>query len=273
MNIIPIPFSPRGFMNYVLSLAFALFTVVAQASNSQPTSFDHQHLGLDALLVKHTSQRDGQTWVDYAGLKEKSRAELQAYLRSLSAVTKAQYQGFSESERLAFLINAYNAFTLEWILIHHPVKSIKDTGSLLSSPWKKTFPGYKLLGEKFTLDNIEHERIRAEFKEPRIHFAVNCASIGCPSLRPKSYTGAGLKAELAEAERVFFQNPGKFVVKNKRAHLSAILDWYGEDFEKVFGSVEAYVGERARFYGVAGDLPAQGFDIDFLDYDWKLNGK
>lgn len=259
-------------MKFFLSVLF-LFSTLAYASNTLPLNFDHSHAKFDGLLTSYTTQKDGQTWVDYVGFKASGRKDLQTYLRALSAVTPAQYQAFSGDQRLAFLINAYNAFTLEWILIHHPVKSIKDTGSLLSSPWKKEFPGYKLLGSKFTLDNIEHERIRVEFNEPRIHFAVNCASIGCPSLRPKAYTGSGLQAELAEAELAFFKNPGKFFVKNKTAHLSSILNWYGEDFEKVFGSVEAYVSERAKFYGVAGDLPAQNIDIEFLDYDWKLNGK
>lgn len=252
---------------------FLLFSLLAHATDSAPLAFDHSHAKFDVLLADFTTQKDGQTWVDYLGLKARGRSELHGYLRALSAVTKADYETFSADQRLAFLINAYNAFTLEWILIHHPVKSIKDTGSLLSSPWKKVFPGHKLLGSKFTLDSIEHERIRVEFKEPRIHFAVNCASIGCPSLQPKAYTGSGLQAELAQAELAFFKNPGKFFVKNKTAHLSAILDWYGEDFENVFGSVEAYVVERAKFYGVAGDLPSQNIDIEFLDYDWKLNGK
>jgi hypothetical protein len=259
-------------MRFLLPLVL-LFSVSTKASTTLPVAFDHSHGKFDGLLGDFTSQKDGQTWVDYQGLKARGRGDLQTYLRALSAVTPAQYQGFTGDQRLAFLINAYNAFTLEWILIHHPVRSIKDTGSLLSSPWKKVFPGYRLLGSKFTLDNIEHERIRVEFKEPRIHFAVNCASIGCPSLRPKAFTGAGLQAELAETELAFFRNPGKFFVKNKTVHLSAILDWYGEDFEAVFGSVEAYVVERAKFYGVAGDLPAQNIDIEFLDYDWKLNGK
>lgn len=257
----------------ILSVFFLLLSFSVHSSNTLPVSFDHSHAKFDELLRSYTIQKDGQTWVDYSGFKARSRTDLQSYLRSLSGVTPGQYKSFTADQRLAFLVNAYNAFTLEWILIHHPVKSIKDTGSLLSSPWKKTFPGYKLLGDKFTLDNIEHDRIRAEFKEPRIHFAVNCASIGCPSLRPRSYTASGLQAELGEAEEAFFKNPGKFYVKNKKAYLSSILDWYGEDFENVFGSVEAYIVERAKFYDVAGDLPAQNIEIDFLDYDWNLNGK
>lgn len=254
-------------MKVFLSLLWLLsFTAFGQ-------TFDHGHLKFDQILGAHASQKGGQTWIDYVGMKSRSRKDLQAYLTSLSTVSIEQYKAFTPDQRLAFLINAYNAFTLEWILIHHPVKSIKDTGSFLSSPWKKEFPGYKLLGGKFTLDSIEHDRIRKEFKEPRIHFAVNCASIGCPSLSPRAYTGNGLQAELAAAEAAFFKNTGKFIVKNKKAYLSSILDWYGDDFKAVFGSVEAYVLERSKFYGVAGDLPAKDIDIDFLDYDWSLNGK
>lgn len=250
-----------------------LLSFAAHGSRTQPVNFDHEHANFDALLGQYTTQKEGQTWVDYEGFKKTGRTSLQTYLQTLSKVTLGQYKAFTPDQRLAFLINAYNAFTIEWILIHHPVKSIKDTGSILSSPWKKEFPGYKLLGQKFTLDNIEHERIRVEFKEPRIHFAVNCASVGCPSLSPRAYTGSALQEQLAKAELEFFKNPGKFIVKNRKAYLSSILDWYGEDFEAVFGSVEAYVLERSKFYGVSGDLPAQNIDIDFLDYDWNLNGK
>lgn len=259
-------------MRFIFFILLA-FSISAQGTESNPLNFDHNHPEFSSLLSNYTQQKDGQTWVDYTGLNSKGRSQLQAYLRNLEAVSMEQYQGFSEDQRLAFLINAYNAFTIEWILIHYPVKSIKDTGSFFSSAWKKTFPGYKLLGKKFNLDNIEHDRIRVEFKEPRIHYAVNCASIGCPSLRSKAYTGENIKAELSQAEESFFKNPGKFIVKNKVAHVSSILDWYGGDFANVFGSLESYIIERSKFYQVAGDLPQKNIKIDFLSYSWKLNGK
>lgn len=244
---------------FVSSIAFAI---------------DHNHSSFTKILENNTSQKDGQTWVDYAHLVKTDRKILKEYLNELEEVTSAQYSSFSKDQKLAFLINAYNAFTLEWIAEHYPVKSIKDTGSFLRSPWKTTFPKYKFLGESFTLDSIEHDRIRKEFNEPRIHFAVNCASIGCPSLMTTAFSAKDLEKQLAQAEEAFFRNPDKFQAKGNKIKLSPILDWYGDDFKKVHGSVEKYIFKRAKKMGLLKDInDASELKIDFMDYNWDLNGK
>ena len=235
-------------------------------------AFDHTHAAFTKILQTRTQQKQGQTWVNYTDLKNQSRSELQAYLRGLEAFSADEFALATKPQRLAFLINAYNAFTLEWILIHHPVKSIKDTGSLFSSPWKKTFPGFKLLGQNFTLDKIEHEWIRGNFTEPRIHFAVNCASLGCPSLARRAYTGTGLEQELAAAEREFFFNPRHFKLDGKSVSVSSILDWYGGDFEKVHGSLGNYLSRKALEFALTKEA-IPNLKISFSDYDWSLNGK
>jgi hypothetical protein len=196
---------------------------------------------------------------------------LNAYLKSLSHVKKSQFAVFTPQEQLAFLINAYNAFTVKLILDHHPVKSIKDTGTLITSPWKKKF--FNLLEEESHLDRVEHDLIRGKFAEPRIHFAVNCASIGCPSLMRKAFTATGLEQELTFAEKEFFTNSAKVKFLSGELQVSKILDWYGDDFRKKYGSLEKYLMERAAHYKIMSSPESQKFKVSFLEYDWSLNGE
>lgn len=254
-----------------MKVVFCLFFFIT--FNLYGKEFDHEHVQFSAILKNSTYQKDGQTWVDYSQIKKSYRPQLKNYLNSLSSVSKNQYQNFNKDERLAFLINAYNAFTIEWIIQHYPVKSIKDISKFFLNPWKQKIAGYKLFGDEFTLDNIEHDQIRVQFNEPRIHFAVNCASIGCPSLRQSAYTAKMLDKELSEAEEAFFKNPKKFRVSGQKIYINPIFDWYRDDFKKKFGSLDFYIAERAEFYGIAKGLPKKYLSIIFLEYDWSLNGK
>ena len=143
-------------------------------------AFDHSHAQWDALTKKHVVWLPGghASQIDYKGFQA-DRQALKTYLDGVSSVNQADYDGWSKSQKLAFLINAYNAFTIELVLTEYPeVKSIKDLGSLVRSPWKKKF--FTLLGKEHGLDDIEQGMIRApgSFDEARIHMAVNCASIG-----------------------------------------------------------------------------------------------
>ncbi len=248
-------------------ICFLFFFVIMQVH-----AFDHTHQNFSEILQKHTLTNLGQTWVNYSEMRSQSRTALQQYLKDLEKLSADEFAQFSKNERLAFLLNAYNAFTLEWIALHYPVNSIKDTGSIFSSPWKKTFPGFKLLGQSFTLDKIEHEWIRENFNEPRIHFAVNCASQGCPSLRRKAFSAIGLEEELKEVEEEFFLNTRHFRLEGTKASVSSILDWYGDDFKKVHGSLAKYLGKKAQEYGISSAL-VHNINISFTDYDWSLNGK
>ena len=181
--------------------AVAALTVLAglpQAASAQ--TFDHGHGAWTALLKKHVLVvRGGQaSQVRYAGFAA-DRAAVKAYLDSLSGVSEAAFARFDKAQQMAFLINAYNAFTVELILTRWPkLESIKDIGSLLQSPWKPKW--VPLLGGKVSLDDIEHEmlRKRGRYDDPRIHFAVNCASIGCPALREEAFEAARLDAQLDE---------------------------------------------------------------------------
>lgn len=225
------------------------------------SAFDHTHKDFSVVLGKYVSFADKQSLVQYAKLKKESK-KLEAYLKSLSSVSKDEYKKFSKDEQLAFLINAYNAFTLKLIINHYPIKSIKDTGSLFTNPWKKKF--FTFLGEKNYLDHIEHGMIRRDFKEPRIHFAVNCASVGCPSLQTQAFTPKNLEELLEKGAQHFIKNEEKNRVKGNKLYLSKIFKWYGSDFE-ILGGFKQYVMKTLKLKG--------DYEIEFMSYDWNLNDK
>lgn len=219
--------------------------------------------------------------MDYRGFAA-DRGALKAVLAALSAVPAATFAAWPRAERQAFLINAYNAFTVELILTRYPdLKSIKDLGSLLSSPWKPKW--IALLGDTVSLDDIEHAmlRKRGAYDDPRVHFAVNCASVGCPALREEAFTGARLDAQLDEQALRFMsdRSRNRWNATRQRLELSKIFDWFGEDFRlghRGIGSLGAFA---ARYADVLADAPADReriravtADITYLDYDWALNG-
>ncbi len=230
-------------------------------------AFDHGHKAFDEILQKRVIFKGNQSSVDYKGIKEEDSKKLSIYLKSLSSVSKKEYRSFSKDERLAFLINAYNAFTIDKIVKNYPVKSIKDLSTSVfgvpvpgKSVWDEKF--FKFLGKKRSLNDIEHGMIRKSFKEPRIHFAVNCASIGCPSLANNAFVASSLDAQLEKAALNFLNNKMKNKVKGKTIYHSKIFTWYGGDFE-VIGGFKKYIKTKL---GLSGK-----FDFEDLDYDWNLN--
>lgn len=272
--------APRARRTWLAAALAAAATAAAPRVRAQ--AFDHVHAAWTALLRRHVRLvRGGQAaQVDYAGLSAE-RAALKAYLDSLSAVTPGTFGGWTKAERQAFLVNAYNAFTIELILTRHPdLKSIKDLGPLFGSPWKpKWIP---LLGGKVSLDDIEHAmlRRRGDYDDPRVHFAVNCASIGCPALREEAFVAARLDAQLDEQAARFMSDRtrNRFNPQRGRLELSKIFDWYGEDFRLGHRGIASLPAFAARHADRLADLPADreriragAVDIAFLDYDWSLN--
>jgi hypothetical protein len=243
-------------------------------------AFDQSHAAWDALLKRHVvvAPTGAASRTDYAGFRV-DQAALQAYLDELSSVTQPEYLGWKREQRLAFLINAYNAFTVKLVLTRYPeLASIKDLGTLLSSPWKKEF--FTLLGAARSLDAVEHGLIRSPgaFDEPRIHFAVNCASVGCPMLRAEAYTGERLNLQLEDAARRFLsdRSRNRFDSASGALQVSKIFDWYGGDFEKSGArSVAGFLSRYAELLADADAARALVRDgrapVRFLDYDWKLN--
>jgi hypothetical protein len=264
----------------MLQAAGAALLAVPLRARAQ--AFDDSHAAWTALLGRHVVLlRGGQaSQVRYTGFAAE-RAALKAYLDALSAVPEATFRGWRPAARQAFLINAYNAFTVELILTKYPaLKSIKDLGSLLSSPWKPKW--VPLLGGRLSLDDIEHGLLRARgvYDEPRVHFAVNCASVGCPMLREEAFTAEGLPAQLQQQTERFMadRTRNRWNAGRGRLELSRIFDWYGEDFalgHQGIRSLKAFAGQHADRLA---DAPAGrerlrtgAFDIAFLDYDWALN--
>jgi hypothetical protein len=238
----------------------------------------------NTLLNRHVKPINSghSSAIDYAAIQQE-RAILTRYLNQLSQITQAEFDAWDKASQLAFLINAYNAWTVELILTKYPdIDSIKELGGLFSSPWDKSF--IPLLGKTRSLNDIEHTLIRGSdrYNDPRIHFAVNCASIGCPALREEAYTGAKLELQLTEQTERFLADNSRNYAKGDSLYLSSIFKWYGDDFTKGFRnthSIEAFLLLYSNSdKGVLTLTPAQRqaaekqqLDIEFLDYDWSLN--
>ena len=249
---------------------------------SAQSSFDHSHANWDALLKKHVRLivNGHASQVDYRGLLA-DRVALVQYLKALSAVTPAQYAGWSKAQQYAFLANAYNAFTIEKILTRYPdIKSIRDFGRVIGNPWKDEF--FTLLGGKRSLDWIEHETMRAPgaFDDPRVHVAVNCASIGCPMLGRDALLAERLDAQLDDLFRRFMSDRtrNRYDPPAQAVELSSIFDWYGKDFtqgHKGFASVQdvvaTYADQLADSAQDRARLRSKAVPVKFLEYDWRLN--
>lgn len=247
-------------------LSAVIFTTILAACSVQGNTGDSQpisHKSLDAILKEYVTQ---EGWVDYQGLLQE-RSKLDDYLQLLSKHHPNE-KNWSRNERLAYWINAYNAFTLQLILDHYPVESIKDIKKgipFVNTVWDIKF--INIQGKEYDLNNIEHGIIRPEFNEPRIHFAVNCASYSCPVLQNFAYTAENLDWQLDHAAKEFINDAKRNRISENSLGLSKILSWYGGDFKENGKDVLDYV----RQYSTE-DI-AENPDVDYLEYNWKLNDK
>lgn len=238
---------------------------------SQSFAFDHTHKIFNELLERNCIHHEFSTQVRYENIKNNEVKNLDRYLKELSQVTKDEYNTFNRDQRLSFLINAYNAFTLKLIVDNYPLKSIKEIGGLFSSPWKKKF--IFLLGEKIDLDTIEHLLIRKAFNEPRIHFVLVCAAKGCPPLNPVALTAENLEFYLTKSTRNFLKDAQKnyYNYKRKRLTLSPIFDWYKEDFEKDGVDLVDWLIPFLEDLKLVEALKREDIEIRYSVYDWSLN--
>ncbi len=239
---------------------FAANNVAANnaAMSSAAAPFDHS--AYDRLLKKHVNEK-GQ--VSYKGFKADQK-EFDQYLALLSK--NAPTKSWSKNEQMAYWINAYNAYTIRLILNHYPVESIKDIGSkikipFVTTPWASKF--FSIGGEKMSLDNIEHGTLRKNYDDPRIHFALVCASVSCPRLRNEAFTAEKLDRQLDDQARDFLNDP----TKNKpgSGQLSKYFDWYKGDWENNGQSVAKWVNKYAKTKLANPDK------VSYLDYNWNLN--
>ena len=230
------------------------------------------HHAWDRLLKTYVKPgSDGLNRVDYAALKSQGRDMLKAYVRGLEQIDHRQ---LDRAEQFAFLANLYNAKTLEIVADRYPVKSIKDISlggdviaRLAGGPWKAKV--LKLGGIELSLDDIEHGIMRPTFKDPRVHYAVNCASVGCPNLGTEAFTGARLNEQLEAAAKAYVNSRRGVALDGKRIVISSIYIWYKADF----GGNDQGILEHLRRYAAPAlaQRLAQVSSVKDHAYDWSLN--
>lgn len=261
---------------------FALIVILGLPLTSVAAeSFDHQHQLWTETLADVVSVKQEGAWtrVDYQLLTAKPEF-FDRYLEQLSKVDQPTFDSWSQPEQLSFLINAYNAFTLELIRSNYKAfsngkaNSIRDLGTWFTSSWELEF--YMLLGEQRTLDWLEHEVIRPNYAEPRIHAALVCAAISCPPLQNSAYTAAKLDQQLENQMTLFLNDPAnnRYDADEQTLYLSSIFKWYGDDFlqsgrnQSLHDVAQRYMNNQALDEAVQAKTNVA---IRFLDYDWKLN--
>ena len=247
---------------YRTVVALLIVAVMADMMALASTGPSVDHSLYAELLKKYVTE--GR--VDYAGFHSEE-AQLDRYLDLLQ---HADVKALARDEQFAFYANTYNAWTIKLILTKYPdIKSIKELGFLNSGPWKKKV--VRLKGETVSLDHIEHDILRPRFKDPRVHFAINCAAKSCPPLRSEPYLGATLDQQLNDATRAFINNPKNYRLEGRNLYVSRIFKWFSEDFnENALGFFLEYAnGELKK------NLEAKSgtINVKYLAYDWSLNGQ
>lgn len=255
-------FNP-GFIRGLVASAFGPPSVAAsEAFEPGDASLTIDHTRFDALLHRIVTP-DGM--VDYKTLQA-DPADLTAYLQRLAA---ADFDALGRDEKLATLINAYNAFTLQLMLDHGVPASIKDIPE--AERWKAD--RWKLGKHTLSLDELEHQWLREKFIEPRIHFAIVCASVGCPPLRNEAYVASRINEQLDAQARLVFTDGSRWFdydAGRKTVKLTQLLNWFGGDFEAVAGSPLNFVAQYSPELKQALDA-GQEPKITWLDYDWSIN--
>lgn len=239
-----------------LVIGFIACKVPKHDGNADPIS----HAQWDALLQKHV-RSDGL--VDYKGFLSDSTA-LNEYLDLLSKYHPND-DNWSSDEQIAYWINAYNAFTIKLITDHYPVKSIKDIKSgiaFVNSVWDIKF--INIESRTYDLNEIEHGILRRYFDEPRIHFAINCASISCPKLQRYAFTAEHLDAQLTATAKEFLADPDKNIIRSGDIHISPIFNWFRKDFVKN-GNLINFLNQYSPI------IINENAKVRNTEYDWALN--
>jgi hypothetical protein len=228
--------------------------------------------------------------VDYRGLKN-NRERLDRFVQALDELDSGTYRAWSTERKVAFWINAYNALTLRIIIDHYPIEGGLFAGVVHPANSIRQIDGafdgitHRVMGREMTLDEIEHQTLRRDFTEPRIHLALVCAALSCPELRQEPYRGDQLERQFDDQARTFVGDPDNVRIdhEEKVVHLSAIFDWFGGDFKQGYtpaSGFDAYTDKHAAvlnylsgFLGVrTRERLAEGdYKVAFIDYDWTLN--
>ena len=248
----------KACFNRIFSIILLVLLFANQSSIANPPNDSNQLYE----KVLNSYLKDGL--VDYLGLKSDPK-NLNKYLDQMSSTSKQTFDEWNKNEQLAFLINLYNAQTLDLVANNYPVKSIKDIASDSGGPWEQ--PIVTLFGDKITLNALEHEVIRKNYLDPRVHFALVCAALGCPVLLNTPYQAATLENQLDQQTKAFLLDPDKNSIDSERKilRLSPVFDWYKKDFIAKSGSVIEFVNPYFN------DQANSDFEIQYTNYDWSLN--
>lgn len=234
-------------------------------------AFDHQHVLLDEVLAQYVTP-SGVRYADLAMDSEK----LDRYLAAVQSVSPTELEAWTRNQRYAFWINTYNAHILALITDNYPVDSIRDLGgALFGQVWDLELIPMGAhnpdgSGDNLSFGDIEHEILRPEFQDARVHAAINCASESCPPLLSEAFVATKLESQLSSAMEAFLGDPSRNLLNEAsgRLELSSIFDWFAEDFELEEGTVQAYV---ARHAGLASTEWVPTASLSYLDYSWVLN--
>ena len=248
----------RNFLHvFIIAVSFAA-GMLGSAEPVRAVTVNHE---IWAELLGRYAKPGG---VDYSGFKSEED-RLDQYLKILENTDPDK---LPRNEQYAYYINVYNAWTIKLILSGYPgVTSIKDFGTILKSPWQKRW--VRINGETITLDEVEHEILRPRFKDPRVHFAINCSAVSCPPLRPEPYRGRTLDQQLEDSTRSFVNDESSYRLDGNNLFVSRIFKWFSEDFSD--GALEFYL-KYAQ-----GDLKEKlaarkgTLKVKYLHYDWSLN--
>ena len=275
-------------MRHMTVLLLAAATVLGSVATGGPEvlaadDFDHSYRTYGALLRTYVTD----SHVDYAALKAR-RNTLDDVVAEFGRVGGPEFMTWSREEQIAYWVNAYNVFTLHAVIDHYPIRwrwlglltfAPRNSIKQIDGVWNEL--QWLAAGKRTTLDEIEHDTLRPTYQEPRIHFAVNCASVSCPPLRPEPYVGRFLDRQLMLAARDFLASDPGLRVEGSTLHVSSIFDWYGEDFiddyaHLVEGRSEkdrAVLGVIAKYGPSEASQVAQGGEarLRYLKYDWSLN--
>ena len=274
-----------------LLLLAAILTVYAIASsNASAANADKPPFNYETYAQVLKTCVDDTGMVDYKQLKA-NRTRLDIFALAMTRLDSKIYKNWSDSQKVAFWLNAYNALTLKAIIDNYPIKSSFFKSRIYPKNSIRQIPGvwskikFKIMRKNTTLSHIEHEILRKEFDEPRIHMAMVCAAMSCPPLRNEPYTAEKLDAQLNDQTKKFLAEPKKFKIdrKNNKVYLSPIFKWFAADFITKYATKTPIPGQDKNVSAVinfitkhcedniADYLKKGKFKVEYLKYDWSLN--
>ena len=267
-----------GFFAFLCSLLVTDFAMAAPKAELWDYWLTHDpkstqsvdHTAWDRFLKTYVVKgNNGVNLVNYGGVSKADRQALNSYIQQLSKTAVAR---LNRVEQRALWINLYNALTLQVILDHYPVASIRDIdispGLFASGPWGKKL--LRIDGEEVSLDDIEHRILRPIWQDPRVHYAVNCASIGCPNLQPEAFTAENTERLLDKGAREYINHPRGVRIDGGELNVSSIYNWFEADFG---GNDQGVIAHLKRYAEPELSKQLDAFrDIGDDSYDWSLNG-